>query len=61
MKSLERPRISPSSKSKVAVGVRQMRLDMIIEECLKLYPDKADAYQRVCIVNTLLKVIRFSL
>ena len=27
-----------------------MKLDMIIEECLKLYSEEADAYERVNIV-----------
>ena len=53
-KSLERPRISPNAKSKVSSGVRQLKLDMIIEECLKLYPDEKDAYTRVSV--SLLKV-----
>ena len=48
-KSLERPRISPNAKSKVSSGVRQLKLDMIIEECLKLYPDEKDAYTRVSV------------
>ncbi|XP_067936548.1 RNA exonuclease 1 homolog isoform X2 [Watersipora subatra] len=45
-KSLERPRIPVNSKSKIGGSVRQLKLDQLINECLRWYTDEADAYDR---------------
>uniref|UniRef100_T1JBB2 C3H1-type domain-containing protein n=1 Tax=Strigamia maritima TaxID=126957 RepID=T1JBB2_STRMM len=41
-----RPMITQEYGSKVPTNVRQRYLNLIIDECLKLYPDEKDAYTR---------------
>ena len=45
--SLPRPTVPDEFGAKIATGVRQVYLNKIIDECLKIYTEQQDAYDRV--------------
>lgn len=45
--NLARPQIPAEFGSKVPTNIRQRYLNLIIDECLKLYDDEEEAFKRV--------------
>ena len=45
--SIPRPRVPEEFGTKVPTNVRQVYLNKIIDECVKIYPTEQDAYDRV--------------
>lgn len=43
-----RPTIPTEYGSKVPSNVRQRYLNQFVDECLRIYPDEKDAFDRVC-------------
>lgn len=49
--SAKRPTIPISFGGKVPSNIRQRYLNIFIDECLKIYPDQKDAFDRVSYTN----------
>ena len=50
IQKLQRPVVEPSSSNKVPTNVRQRYLNLLIDECLKLYKKAQEAFDRVSLV-----------